>query len=275
MSSNITITQADKRGCLLLIAVVGFVGGIIFLPVAVYEVYKLSTAKEPAIPQEFLPEILDKNKKLVVNKDKVPAELNEVLVASTEKLQVAIEFEERESIRGFWFGQAPEVRLDPPVDIIVSMEPASRDDWDQYISGFARGFTPTVNATLRIDDQLIHKPLKLTINMGISYPVTTSKKGYFSNASFYVEREISLFPISGSEAAIREQHDTWTKSLDKVYTQVSYVLLFALCYVTSKSGGFLYREYKEFKSRREFAARKESELPQLTDTLYGKDNPEL
>lgn len=275
MSSNITITQADKRGCLLFIAVVGFVGGIIFLPVAVYEVYKLSTAKEPAIPQELLPEILDKNTKLVANRDKIPPELNEVLVASTEKLQLDIEFEERESIRGFWFGQTPEVRLEPPADIIVSVEPASRDEWDKYISGFARSFTPTVNATLRIDEQLIHKPLKLTISMGISYPVSASKKGYFSNASRDVAREISLFPISGSEAAIREQHDTWTKSNDKVYTQVIYVMCFALCYVTLKSGGFLYREYKAFKERRGVAAREESELPQLIDIVYKKDNPEL
>lgn len=275
MNSQFTLTPGDKRGLLITVATIGLLAGIVFLPVSIIEVYKLNTAKEPAIPEGFWSEILEGNRKLLANKDTVGFELNEVLVPVASRVQLAIEFEERKSIRAMWSGYEPNATADPPAEIVVALDPASHDDWDKYLSGFARSFTPTLNATLHIGEELLHKSLTLNLSMGISYPVESSKKGYFSNGGGRFEREIRIVPISPAEAAIKRQHETWERSKDSSHTGTNYFLFFALCFITLRSGAFLYTVYKEHKRRAAPMTDEEAEvLRDLLERLEKYDRPQ-
>jgi hypothetical protein len=275
MSSQFTLTPGDKRGLLILVAVIGLLVGMVLLPVSISEVYKLNTAKAPTIPEGFWSEILDGNRKLLANRDTLGFGINEVLVPFGTHLQLGIEFEECKSIRAMWLGYEPNATVEPPADVVVAMDPASHDEWDKYLSGFARSFTPTLNTTLHIGEELLHKSLTLNLSMVISYPVEASKKGYFSNGGGRVEREIKLVPISPAEAAIKLQHETWEKSKDSNHTGVTYFLFFALCYITLRSGTFLYTVYKEHRQRTAPITAEQAEaLRDVLERLEKYDKPQ-
>lgn len=164
--------------------------------------YRVANAPEPPLPP-WIPEDLP----MIFGE--VDAADRAYLVYCNRDTQLRVEFEGRNSIKGWWRGSNPTFLVNAPYFQTLAATTNS-DSWGIVIlSDDVDSFTPWLEVTLSVDPKYYHTWMSASANLDIVYPASSGAT--FSNQNDHFEREVQLFVITDKDIEMQEARASWER----------------------------------------------------------------